>query len=103
MPRFVASDCVRVSYAPFETSESGGRMKVTTYWPTQAESIEGLKAWELAAMPERRLCSNEVEVQEYASEIELRRDCLPFEADGVVIKVNDSVIREEIGNTAKSS
>jgi DNA ligase (NAD+) len=102
MLRFVAYDCVRVSSAPSETSESGGRMKVTTYWPTQAESIEGLKAWGLAAMPDWRLCRSEAEVQEYASEIELRRDCLPFEADGVVIKVNDSVIREELGNTAKS-
>jgi DNA ligase (NAD+) len=102
MLRFVAYDCVRITSVPSTAAESGVRIIASPYWSTQAESIRGLAAWGLTAMPDWRLCRNEVEVQSYATEIEVRRSSLPFEADGVVIKLNDSIVRDAMGNTAKA-
>ncbi len=42
------------------------------------------------------------EVIDYINEIEEKRDQLPFEIDGVVVKVNDLERRKQLGNTSKS-
>ena len=47
-------------------------------------------------------CRNIEEVFEFIREWEKERENLPFEIDGVVIKVNDYHQQEELGNTAKS-
>jgi len=48
------------------------------------------------------LCSNIEEVIGYIDEWEQKRDFLPFETDGVVIKVNSLRQQNELGFTAKS-
>ncbi|MCD4732025.1 MAG: NAD-dependent DNA ligase LigA, partial [Bacteroidales bacterium] len=47
-------------------------------------------------------CANLGEVLEFIHEWEKGKDHLPFEIDGVVIKVNKYSQQEELGNTAKS-
>jgi len=47
-------------------------------------------------------CGTIEEVFDFIHEFEEKRDNLPFEIDGVVIKVNDYTQQEELGNTAKS-
>jgi DNA ligase (NAD+) len=52
--------------------------------------------------PYRRLCRSYDEVLEYIREWESKRDSLDYEIDGIVIKVNDTRLWDELGWTAKS-
>ena len=49
-----------------------------------------------------RSCRNVDELIEVCNEWTIKRDDLPFEIDGLVIKVNDLALREQMGTTAKS-
>lgn len=51
---------------------------------------------------QRRPCSNIEEVIKVTEEWTEQRDQWPFEIDGLVIKVNNLALREELGTTAKS-
>lgn len=79
-----------------------GAGRVVNYWPTQVETLAGLKEWGFGAMTEFRVCRNEDEIDSFAVEMEGRREELAYEADGVVIKVNDSELRQALGHTAKA-
>lgn len=50
----------------------------------------------------RQLCSNIEEVVKVTEEWTEQRGQWPFEIDGLVIKINDLALREELGTTAKS-
>ncbi len=50
----------------------------------------------------RWLCSNIEEVIKVTDEWTEKRNDLPFEIDGMVIKINDLALRDELGTTAKS-
>lgn len=52
--------------------------------------------------PERRLCQNVEEIWVYIEEFHDKRSNLPYEIDGVVIKVNDFSQQEELGFTVKA-
>lgn len=52
--------------------------------------------------PERRLCQNVEEIWAYIEEFHDKRSNLPYEIDGVVIKVNDFSQQEDLGFTIKA-
>lgn len=52
--------------------------------------------------PERRLCQNVEEIWAYIEEFHDIRSNLPYEIDGVVIKVNDFSQQEDLGFTVKA-
>ena len=52
--------------------------------------------------PHRRLCKSFDELLAYIQEWEAKRDSLDYEIDGIVVKVNDTRLWEELGTTAKS-
>lgn len=52
--------------------------------------------------PERRLCQNVEEIWAYIEEFHDKRSNLPYEIDGVVIKVNVFSQQEELGFTVKA-
>lgn len=52
--------------------------------------------------PERRLCQSVEEIWAYIEEFHDKRSDLPYEIDGVVIKVNDFSQQEELGFTVKA-
>lgn len=79
-----------------------GAGRVASYWPTQVETLAGLKEWGFGAMTEFRVCKNEEEIDSFAVEMEGRRKELAYEADGVVIKVNNAELRQALGHTAKA-
>ncbi len=68
---------------------------------TQNGLLERLKALGFAVYGERRLCPDLDALQAFVAEIESRRADLPFGIDGVVIKVDDLALQEELGNTAR--
>ena len=52
--------------------------------------------------PERRLCNGIEEVIEYIKEYTVKRPDLPYDIDGVVIKVDDMSLYDKLGYTAKT-
>lgn len=50
----------------------------------------------------RRLCKNVNEVLEFIEEITRERESLPYDIDGIVIKVNDIKTQENLGYTQRS-
>lgn len=72
-----------------------------TPFKTHYESLEYMKELGLKVNPNIRLCKDINEVIEYIKKWTELRDTLPYEIDGVVIKVNDVTKYDEIGYTAK--
>ncbi|MFN4132430.1 MAG: NAD-dependent DNA ligase LigA, partial [Caldimicrobium sp.] len=69
---------------------------------TQWEILETLPKWGLKINPLVKKVSNIEEAIAYHHEIEAIRDSLPYEIDGVVIKVNDLSLWEKLGSKARS-
>lgn len=69
---------------------------------TQWDLLEGLQAWGFKVNPYRRRCKNIEEVLEYQREMDELREKLPYEIDGVVIKVNSLSLQETLGTIARS-
>jgi DNA ligase (NAD+) len=69
---------------------------------TQFENLKILKNLGFKVNPHYRLCSTIEEVIEYCNEWEEKRETLPYDIDGVVIKVNSLRQQEILGNVAKS-
>ncbi len=72
-------------------------------WQTQSEYFEKLESWGFKTTREfaRRVDSVSA-VQDFYNEIMLRRDEIPFDIDGLVIKVNSIAIQEKMGARANS-
>ncbi len=68
---------------------------------THYESLEKVKEWGFPVNEDIRLCGNVDEVIEFVREATTKRPDLPYEIDGVVIKVNTFDLYEKIGYTAK--
>jgi len=69
---------------------------------TQGELLETLQGWGFKVNPHRRLCKNIEEVFEYYRAMDELREKLPYEIDGVVIKVNSFRLQETLGTIARS-
>lgn len=68
----------------------------------QFEGLQKARDWGFKVPMEARLTNNMDEVLEYLNHWDVHRHELPYEIDGVVIKVNDFQQQDEIGYTAKS-
>ena len=69
---------------------------------SQIEALNYLNKLGFKTNPNSKLCNNIDEVVEYCREWERRRDELPYEIDGVVIKVNSFEMQSALGSIAKS-
>src|SRR5207302_2133563 len=58
--------------------------------------------WGFRTNPYRRLCRSMDEVIEFCDEWERRRGGLPYDIDGVVVKVNDFALQEQLGAVSRS-
>lgn len=68
---------------------------------THYESLDFIKNLGLIVNPNIKLCKTVDEVIEYIEKWTLKRDELPYEIDGIVIKLNNIKEQEELGFTAK--
>ena len=68
---------------------------------TQKESLEFLSSYGFPVNKEYRHCKTILDVIEYINEYTTKRDELPYDIDGIVIKVNEFDLYDEIGYTAK--
>ncbi|HEX7412657.1 MAG TPA: NAD-dependent DNA ligase LigA [Bacteroidia bacterium] len=69
---------------------------------THYESLEKAKIWGFKISPDTKLCNNMDEVFEFINHWDKKRDDLPFDIDGIVIKVNSFKQQQQLGFTAKS-
>ncbi|AOW10695.1 NAD-dependent DNA ligase LigA [Flavobacterium gilvum] len=69
---------------------------------SQFEGLEKARYWGFKAPVEAKLANNLDEVFQFIEYWDVHRHDLPYETDGVVIKVNDFRHQEELGYTAKS-
>lgn len=61
-----------------------------------------LKSWGLPVSPETQRVENAAQVKDYYQTIMARRANLPYEIDGVVIKVDDIALQEKLGFVARA-
>jgi DNA ligase (NAD+) len=66
------------------------------------QNLEALAKMGFKVNPNRRLCKSFEELMACIQEWESKRDGLEYEIDGIVVKVNDIRLWEELGTTAKS-
>lgn len=69
---------------------------------SQSALFEQLNELGLRTNPLRRLCKTQAEVMAFIQEIEEQRHSLPYEIDGIVIKVNDVAVQQQLGYTVKA-
>ncbi len=69
---------------------------------THEESIHKLESWKFRVSPTYKKCKTINDVLKYINHWETKRQELPLETDGVVIKVNDLEQQQLLGYTAKS-
>jgi DNA ligase (NAD+) len=69
---------------------------------TQWEVLTTLPQWGLPVNPLIRRCSGIEACLKYCQEMEALRHSLPYEIDGVVIKVNDLTLQERLGIKSRS-
>lgn len=75
-----------------------GRPVAETHW----QCLETLARMGFKVNANCRLCRNVEEVLAFCAEWEARRDDLPYEIDGVVVKVNSIAQQRQLGFTAKA-
>jgi DNA ligase (NAD+) len=77
---------------------TGGRPARESHW----ESLEEMRNMGFKVNPDRKLCSSIQEVLEFCAHWEMHRDELPYEIDGVVVKVDSVPQQQQLGFTAKA-
>ncbi|MBM4263991.1 MAG: NAD-dependent DNA ligase LigA [Deltaproteobacteria bacterium] len=71
---------------------------LTSHWHFR----EMIHHWGLKPVPRGRLCHGLDDVLRYRDEIEAERDALPYEIDGLVVKVNSTELQQRLGQIARS-
>jgi DNA ligase (NAD+) len=69
--------------------------------PTHWEILEWLKSLGFKVNPDNRQLDNIENVMEYYRDLEKRRESLPYEADGIVVKINQLNLHEELGDIGR--
>ncbi len=79
-------------------SIAGKRLEINT----QYEMLQRARTWGFKVPDQATLCTTIEEVREFIAYWDIHRHQLPYETDGVVVKVNKLSQQEELGYTAKS-
>jgi DNA ligase (NAD+) len=69
---------------------------------SHTEFREAIQQWGLKPVPFGRVCRGLTEIFQYRDEVEARRDKLPYEIDGLVVKVNSTALQQRLGQIARS-
>ncbi len=73
-----------------------------TTLPSQSAFYEAARAWGFRAAPDGRMVEGPGEAEGAYRELLARRDDLPFEIDGMVVKVDDLALQQSLGFRTRS-
>ncbi len=88
----------RLDFYAYFLFDDEGRTIFDSHW----ESLEWLNLHGFKVNPKRRLCDDIEQVLEFCREWEAEREALPYEIDGVVLKVDSIPQQRRLGFTAKA-
>ena len=77
---------------------AGGRMPTRLH----SEALEALQKLHFRVSPDWRVCHSLEAAKKFIDSWEAKREKLPYEIDGIVIKVNEIALQQELGSTAKA-
>jgi DNA ligase (NAD+) len=77
---------------------AGGRVPFRLH----SESLEALKKMQFRSSPDWKICHTFEELTRYCDVWDTKRETLPYEIDGIVVKVNEIPLQDELGFTAKA-
>lgn len=94
-------------------SSIAAKRKLDAYWyylmdaqnygvSTHANALDKMDSWGIKTNPLRKLCHTIEEVWQFIEEITQKRNELPYEIDGMVLKVNEMRYWDVLGNTIKT-
>ena len=89
--KYVIPKLMQIEHAYDVLASSG--LDVTTQWETQA----ALRDWGFLVDDYSQRASDADGILAYHARLDAERDGLPFEIDGVVVKLDDLAAREELG------
>ncbi len=69
---------------------------------TQEEALEAMEMLHFRVNPMRKVCKTTEQIWDFIQEIQTKREELPYEIDGMVIKLNSLVDQQILGSTAKA-
>ena len=73
-----------------------------TYFDRHSKTLDALEAAGLKVNPHRKLVHSMDEVWDFIQQWEGKRDSLPYEIDGIVVKVDRVALQDELGFTGKA-
>jgi len=88
----------RLDYYTYFLFDETGRPLFGSHW----ESLEWLARHGFKVNPKRRICADVEEALAFCREFEAERETLPYEIDGVVLKIDSIAQQLELGFTAKA-
>jgi DNA ligase (NAD+) len=87
----------RLDYFPYMLLKDG-----RTYFDRHSKTMDALEAAGFKVNPHRKLAKNLDEVWKFIDNWEEKRETLPYEIDGIVIKVDRTALQRELGFTGKA-
>jgi DNA ligase (NAD+) len=73
-----------------------------TYFDRHSKTLDALEAAGLKVNPHRKLVHRMEQVWDFIREWEEKRESLPYEIDGIVVKVDRVALQDELGYTGKA-
>jgi DNA ligase (NAD+) len=87
----------RLDYFPYMLLKNG-----RTYFDRHSRTMDALEAAGFKVNSNRKLAKNLDEVLKFVHNWEEKRESLPYEIDGIVIKVDRTALQDELGFTGKA-
>jgi DNA ligase (NAD+) len=87
----------RLDYFPYMLLENG-----RTYFDRHSKTLDALASAGFKVNPNRKLVHSMDEVWAFIQQWEAKRDSLPYEIDGIVVKVDRTALQDELGFTGKA-
>ena len=87
----------RMDFFPYILLQNG-----RTYFDRHSKTLDALNAAGFKVNPNRKLVRSMQEVWSFIQQWEAKRDTLPYEIDGIVIKVDRTGLQDELGFTGKA-
>jgi DNA ligase (NAD+) len=85
-----------------DSGGAGAPARAITVFPNHWQTLNALDDAGFKVNPRRALATSFEEILEFINQWEDKRETLPYEIDGVVIKVNSTALQRELGFTGKA-